>query len=120
MAGTALIANALATGTMVGVVWFVQIVHYPLLARYGAAESPGVSAEHQTRTGFVVALPMAVEGVTTLVLLATRPAGVGAGAVRLAHGGAIAGAGGIWWGGIGHCASAQEARYTSLLCCFLT
>jgi hypothetical protein len=89
VAGTALIANALATGTMVGVVWFVQIVHYPLLARYGAAESPGVSAEHQTRTGFVVALPMAVEGVTTLVLLATRPAGVGAawpwiGAVLLA------------------------------------
>jgi len=77
VAAAALIVNALATAVMVGVVWFVQVVHYPLLARYGAADSPTVSVEHQRRTGWVVGLPMAAEGVTTLVLLATRPAGVG-------------------------------------------
>lgn len=62
-----------ATLTMVGLIWFVQIVHYPLLARFGSDTSIDVAEEHQRRTGYVVALPMAIEGLTTLALLADAP-----------------------------------------------
>jgi hypothetical protein len=72
----ALLANAIATCVMVGVIWFVQVVHYPLLSQFGAAQSTQVAREHQRRTGWVVGIPIAVEGVSTLVLLADRPAGV--------------------------------------------
>ena len=65
-----------ATLVMVGLIWFVQIVHYPLLARFGSETSTSVAEEHQRRTGYVVALPMAVEGVTTLALLADAPSSV--------------------------------------------
>lgn len=71
-----LVIHTAATLVMVGLIWFVQIVHYPLLARFGSEESTSVAEEHQRRTGYVVALPMAVEGVTTLALLADAPSSV--------------------------------------------
>lgn len=71
-----LVLNASATLVMVGLIWFVQIVHYPLLARFGRDTSTTVAEEHQRRTGQVVALPMAVEGVTTLALLVDAPSSV--------------------------------------------
>ena len=61
---------------MVGVIWFVQHVHYPLLAQVEMGQAVAVAEEHQRRTGYVVALPMAVEGLTTLALLAQQPVGV--------------------------------------------
>jgi len=61
---------------MVGVIWFVQHVHYPLLAQVQMGQAVAVAEEHQRRTGHVVALPMAVEGLTTLALLAQQPMGV--------------------------------------------
>lgn len=89
MENAALIANTAATFVMVGVIWFVQHVHYPLLAGFTVDQAPHVAVEHQRRTGHVVGLPMAVEGVSTLVLLVARPDGVSAvwpwvGAVLLA------------------------------------
>lgn len=85
---TALVLGAAATWMMVGLIWFVQVVHYPLLARFSAATPAVVAVEHQRRTGWVVGPPMAVEGVTTLWLLFDRPhtmsaAGAWAGAVLL-------------------------------------
>ena len=74
----ALYANTIATAVMVGVIWFVQIVHYPLLAQFGSTQSVAVAEQHQQRTGYVVGLPMLVEGVSTLWLLARRPDGVAA------------------------------------------
>lgn len=71
-----LVIHTASTLVMVGLIWFVQIVHYPLLARFGAETSTSVAEEHQRRTGYVVALPMAVEGVTTLALLADAPSSV--------------------------------------------
>lgn len=68
--------NAASSLVMVGLIWFVQIVHYPLLSFFGSQISTSVADEHQRRTGFVVAAPMAVEGFTTLALLIDRPAGV--------------------------------------------
>jgi hypothetical protein len=72
----ALYANTIATAVMVGVIWFVQVVHYPLLAQFGSTQSVAVAEQHQTRTGYVVGLPMLVEGLSTLWLLARTPGGV--------------------------------------------
>lgn len=56
-----LLANAAATLVMVGVAWFVQVVHYPLFAMVGRSEFGAYHEEHSRRTGFVVIAPMAVE-----------------------------------------------------------
>ena len=76
MENAVLIANMAATLVMVGVIWFVQHVHYPLLATFTVDSAPRIALEHQRRTGHVVGLPMAVEGISTLVLLVARPDGV--------------------------------------------
>ena len=73
---TVLIVNTAATCVMTGVIWFVQRVHYPLLAIVGTERAIIVAEQHQRRTGQVVALPMAAEGVTTLLLLLNQPNGV--------------------------------------------
>ncbi|MEY3266109.1 MAG: hypothetical protein RJA15_555 [Actinomycetota bacterium] len=69
----ALVLNLVASCVMVGVIWFVQIVHYPLLSIIPVESATSVAVEHQRRTGYVVGLPMAVEGVTTLFLLWKTP-----------------------------------------------
>jgi hypothetical protein len=71
-----LVLNTAASWTMVGVIWFVQVVHYPLLSVVPVDSAKAVAVEHQRRTGWVVMVPMTVEGVTTLLLLAMVPAGV--------------------------------------------
>lgn len=71
-------AHLVATVSMVGLIWFVQIVHYPLFARVGPDRFVAYELIHQRRTSFVVGPPMAVEGVTSLVLLVAAPDGVGA------------------------------------------
>jgi predicted outer membrane lipoprotein len=71
-----LLFNLLSTWTMVGVIWFVQVVHYPLLAVVPVESAASVAVEHQRRTGWVVGAPMALEGVTTLALLVLVPEGV--------------------------------------------
>lgn len=73
-----LVLNLVATCVMVGVIWFVQLVHYPLLATIGVDRAPEIAVEHQRRTAWVVGLPMATEGITTLVLLVSRPTGASA------------------------------------------
>jgi hypothetical protein len=73
METTFLLANTAASLVMVGVIWFVQVVHYPLLAVVPPESASAVALDHQRRTGWVVALPMAVEGVTTLGLLWRAP-----------------------------------------------
>ncbi len=71
-----LLLNLVASWTMVGVIWFVQVVHYPLLAVVPVESATSVAVEHQRRTGWVVMIPMTVEGVTTLLLLGMVPDGV--------------------------------------------
>lgn len=73
MSEIALLANTAGTLFMVGLIWFVQRVHYPLLAQVDVKDQISVGHEHQRRTSQVVGLPMAVEGVSTLVLLVARP-----------------------------------------------
>lgn len=73
-----LIANAASTFFMAGLIWFVQVVHYPLFAAVGTAEFPAYSRLHQSLTTFVVGPPMLVEALTAGMLVVARPTGVSA------------------------------------------
>lgn len=68
-----IVLNVVSAWMMVGVIWVVQLVHYPLLALVGADRSVEAAERHQRAMSFVVGPPMAVEGVTTLWLLVDRP-----------------------------------------------
>jgi hypothetical protein len=61
---------------MTGVIWFVQVVHYPLFDGVPPAAWPAYHARHTRRTGHVVIGPMVVELATAVALVADRPAGV--------------------------------------------
>lgn len=71
-----LLAHAAATWFMVGLIWFVQVVHYPLFAAVGAGESPDYARRHQRRTTFVVGPPMLVELAAAVWIAWRLPAGV--------------------------------------------
>ena len=70
-----LFVHAAMTLFMVGVIWFVQIVHYPLFHRVGEAGFAEYERQHTRRTGYVLAVPMLVE-FATAVALAWRFGGV--------------------------------------------
>jgi hypothetical protein len=75
-----LLVNAAATFFMTGVIWFVQIVHYPLFARVGAGVFSDYERDHARRTGWVVGIPMLVElavAIATVVVLGGALAWVG-------------------------------------------
>ncbi len=63
-----LIVNAAATWFMGGVIWFVQIVHYPLFDGMGASDFQNYAVRHRNLTSMVVVIPMLTEIVTSLVL----------------------------------------------------
>ncbi len=82
MSGEALLlVNAAATWAMVGLIWFVQLVHYPLFARVGPEGFVAYEAAHKTRTGLVVALFGPLEVLTALALVVRRPAATDPGLV---------------------------------------
>ncbi len=57
-----------ATWTMVGVIWFVQIVHYPLFAQIPPEAFPAYEAAHRQATTWVVLPAMACEAFTAFAL----------------------------------------------------
>ncbi len=63
---------------MVGLIWMVQIVHYPMLGQLSELAPSTAALDHQRRISLVVGPLMAVEGVTALALLVSRPATMGA------------------------------------------
>jgi len=71
-----LLANSVAVLALTGLIWFVQVVHYPLFAAVGADAWPAYHAAHTRRTTWVVAAPMAVDLVTSAALVVWRPDGV--------------------------------------------
>ena len=71
-----LLLHAAATLFMTGLIWFVQVVHYPLFARVGDDGYAGYQAAHVRRTGWVVAPAMLAELVSGVALLWLRPGGV--------------------------------------------
>ncbi|HEY6752067.1 MAG TPA: hypothetical protein VI027_12180 [Rubrobacteraceae bacterium] len=56
-----LLTNLAATLFMVGVVWFVQVVHYSLLARVDREGFALHSGAHSRLTSYVVRPPMLIE-----------------------------------------------------------
>lgn len=56
-----LLVQAAATLFMTGLIWFVQVVHYPLYGRVGREEFVGYENEHAALTTLVVAPVMLVE-----------------------------------------------------------
>ena len=78
-----LLVNVASTLVLVGLIWFVQVVHYPLFARIGMEEFSRYHAAHTRATTRVVALPMLAEAVRRpsspgahLPLARPRPAGL--------------------------------------------
>ena len=71
--GTLLVAHLAATLVMVGVIWFVQVVHYPLFAKVGRTGFSAYSEAHSRLTGYVVGPPMLVEAATAVLLILRRP-----------------------------------------------
>ena len=67
------LAQYASTLFMTGLIWFVQIVHYPLFATVHthttALAFRSYEEEHASRTGWVVFPPMAVELLTALAAL---------------------------------------------------
>ncbi len=53
--------HAASTWFMVGVIWYVQVVHYPLFAKVGRGPFPGYEAENIRRTAIVVVPVMSLE-----------------------------------------------------------
>ncbi len=71
-----LLAHVGATLFMVGLIWFVQVVHYPLFGSVGREGFAGYSQAHSRLTGFVVGPPMLVEAGTAVALVIGPPEGV--------------------------------------------
>ncbi len=70
------LANVFATLTMFGVIWVVQLVHYPLFAGVGADGFAAYEAAHQARITWIVLPAMGLELGTAVALLWLRPAAV--------------------------------------------
>jgi hypothetical protein len=71
-----LLAHTAATLFMVGLIWFVQIVHYPLFASVDRSQFPAYEKRHTTLTTWVVVPPMMIEAITAGLLFIFSPAGI--------------------------------------------
>lgn len=73
-AGTVLLAvHTASTLAMTGLIWFVQIVHYPLMRRVGVDGFTQYERQHARRTSVVVGPLMLAEMVTAVILTITPP-----------------------------------------------
>ncbi len=70
---TVLIAQVIGSVGMFGVIWVIQLVHYPLMRKVPAAAFGAFEAEHQRRITYVVGPLMAAEGVSVLAVFFLRP-----------------------------------------------
>ena len=69
-----LLLHLVATVFMTGVIWFVQVVHYPLFARVDARAFRAYEERHTALTTFVVLPPMVTELGLSCWLLLRAPA----------------------------------------------
>ncbi len=73
MASIAYLANLASTWFMVGLIWFVQVVHYPLMSEVGGDRFAGYEAKHSAWTTWVVMPAMLLELGSAIALLFVRP-----------------------------------------------
>lgn len=63
-----------STLVMLGIIWFVQVVHYPLMAVVDPGSFTAYERAHQQLTTRVVAAPMLIEACSAAALLFSLPA----------------------------------------------
>lgn len=73
---TVLLVQVAATLFMTGVIWMVQVVHYPLFSSVGIEEFGSYHRAHSRLITYVVFPAMAVELVTSIMLVTKAPPGV--------------------------------------------
>ena len=71
-----LIANSASAWFLTGLIWVIQVVHYPLFAAVGRSEFPAYEASHTRLITMVVGPVMLLELATSMLLLVVRPASV--------------------------------------------
>lgn len=78
MSGAVLLlaVHAAATLAMVGLIWFVQVVHYPLFGSVGSGAFAEYEERHMRRTTWVVAPLMFAELGSAAVIAVAPPTGV--------------------------------------------
>lgn len=64
------VVHLIATAFMAGLIVFVQVVHYPLMAKVGERSFVGYEQAHTVRTGWVVIPPMVAELATAVWIFA--------------------------------------------------
>ena len=64
------IAHMASTLFMVGLIWTIHYVHYPLFAHVGESTYIAFQSEHVNRIGKLLLLPWLTEGITLLGVLA--------------------------------------------------
>lgn len=67
------LANLILAAYMTGVMWIVQVVHYPLFAAVGDAQWPAYEAAHRRRITVVVGPAMLAQPLVAAAVLAARP-----------------------------------------------
>ena len=68
-----LLLHAAATLYMTGLIWFVQLVHYPLMARVGPQHYSTYQHLHERKTTWAVAPAMFIELGCAIALVFTLP-----------------------------------------------
>lgn len=68
-----LLLQAFASFAMTGLIWFVQVVHYPLLRAVGPSGYVAYQEQHMRLTTLIVAPLMLLEAATALWLVYDRP-----------------------------------------------
>ena len=76
MAEIAAVAQVVGSVGMFGVIWMVQVVHYPLMRFVSGEQFARFETAHRARISWVVGPLMAVEGVCVLAFLFAPPAGL--------------------------------------------
>ncbi len=71
-----LLFNFASAWMMVGLIWLIQLVHYPLFAFVGRDAFVSYAAQHVRRITFLVAPIMLIELVTSIALFVFRPPAV--------------------------------------------
>jgi hypothetical protein len=70
---TMLVIHLIATAFMAGLIVFVQVVHYPLMALVGEGSFVPYEQAHTARTGWVVIPPMMAELASAVWIFASAP-----------------------------------------------
>ena len=72
----AAVAQIVGSVGMFGVIWVMQVVHYPLMRFVSGEQFARFETAHRVRISWVVGPLMLIEGVCVLAILFARPAGL--------------------------------------------